>query len=572
MPENKSSYLVIARKYRPQTFDDLAGQEPIATTLKNAITLKKIAHAYLFCGPRGVGKTSTARIFAKALNCVNGPTVEPCGKCTTCVEIENSRALDVLEIDGASNRGIDEIRALRENVRFAPAAGKYKIYIIDEVHQITTDGFNALLKTLEEPPAHVKFIFATTSAQKVPATILSRCQRFDFRRITAEKITEVLREICKNEKIKVDDEALYAIAKAADGSLRDSQTILDQIAASSENKITRAHVIQSLGVLEEEHLVAMTEALGQKDAKKALEILDAVLKEGKDPSLFVEKLLEHVRNLMFAQVSPDLMTQIDANDSYRKDLMRQKDIFSRDSLFYFFQVLTHTFQILKRFDLKRIPLEIALIRLAEQAPMQSIAEVLEELRSEKKTNISVSPSNIAKPQAVQRVLTDIPAAKKEVIEKPSAKIEEGDEEDEAVEEELPQSDEELSAVPLGQPASLESIWPAFIQAVRSEKISAGSYLSESEPKGLKNGMVTISFPVKFTFFKETLEMPDNKRLVEKHLTHFLGGTVGVQFVLVKGDPEAEAKVSSEPQAPRVPPEEDPTIKSAMNMFGGRITR
>ncbi len=571
MAENKPSYLVIARKYRPQTFDDLAGQEPIATTLKNAITLKKIAHAYLFCGPRGVGKTSTARIFAKALNCVDGPTVQPCGKCASCADIENSRALDVLEIDGASNRGIDEIRALRENVRFAPATGKYKIYIIDEVHQITTDGFNALLKTLEEPPAHVKFIFATTSAQKVPATILSRCQRFDFRRITAEKIADVLREICKKEKIKVDDEALYAIAKAADGSLRDSQTILDQIAASSENKITRENVIQSLGVLEEEHLVALTEALGQKDAKRSLEILDTVLKEGKDPSLFVEKFLEHVRNLMFAQVSPDLMDQIDANDSYRKELMRQKDLFSRDNLFYFFQVLTHTFQILKRFDLKRIPLEIALIRLAEQVPMQSITEVLEALKSEKKTIIS------AKPAAPTRILVDIPAAKKETpvseiagLSSEESKEEELDEDD-GVEEELPESDEELAVVPAEKPSSLEAIWPAFIQSIRAEKISVGSYLSESEPKGLKNGMVTISFSEKFVFFKETLEMPDNRRLVEKHLTQILGGSVGVAFELVKDGSKHEDEASQKPQGPRVPPEEDPTIKSAMNMFGGRIT-
>ena len=257
-------YLVIARKYRPQTFDDVAGQEPVATTLKNAIQLKKTGHAYLFTGPRGVGKTSMARIFAKALNCKDGPTVTPCGKCTACVEIENSRALDVLEIDGASNRGIDEIRALRENVRFAPAAGKFKIYIIDEVHQITTDGFNALLKTLEEPPAHVKFIFATTAVQKVPATILSRCQRFDFRRISTERIAEVLKDICKKEKIKAEEEALYVIAKAADGSLRDSQTILDQIAAAGDEKISREDVIRSLGALEEESLVSLTALLAKR--------------------------------------------------------------------------------------------------------------------------------------------------------------------------------------------------------------------------------------------------------------------------------------------------------------------
>ena len=260
-------YIVIARKYRPQTFDEVIGQTPISTTLKNAISLNRVGHAYLFSGPRGVGKTSMARIFAKALNCKKGPTVTPCGECPACAEIEGARSLDVLEIDGASNRGIDEIRTLRENVKFAPAAGKYKIYIIDEVHQITADGFNALLKTLEEPPAHVKFIFATTSSHKVPATILSRCQRFDFRRISVETIAGALKEICKKEKIKIDDDALFTIAKTADGSLRDSQSVLDQMAASTEGKISKEDVVRSLGVLEEETLVELMNALAKRDAK-----------------------------------------------------------------------------------------------------------------------------------------------------------------------------------------------------------------------------------------------------------------------------------------------------------------
>ena len=254
-------YLVIARKYRPQTFDAVVGQGHISTTLKNAITLNRIAHAYLFTGPRGVGKTSMARIFAKALNCKNGPTIEPCGKCQVCTEIEGARSFDVLEIDGASNRGIDEIRALRENVKFAPALGKFKIYIIDEVHQITNDGFNALLKTLEEPPAHVKFIFATTAANKVPATILSRCQRFDFRRISTQTIADTLKEICKKEKIKIDDDALFVIAKFADGGLRDGQSILDQVASSTQGEITAKDILNSLGSLEEEELFGLMNAL-----------------------------------------------------------------------------------------------------------------------------------------------------------------------------------------------------------------------------------------------------------------------------------------------------------------------
>jgi len=556
-------YLVLARKYRPQTFNDVAGQEPVATTLKNAIQLKKTGHAYLFTGPRGVGKTSMARIFAKALNCKDGPTVTPCGKCPACVEIENSRALDVLEIDGASNRGIDEIRALRDNVRFAPTSGKFKIYIIDEVHQITSDGFNALLKTLEEPPAYVKFIFATTAAQKVPATILSRCQRFDFRRIQTERIVEVLKDLCKKEKIKAEEEALYVIAKAADGSLRDSQTILDQIAASSEDKITRADVIASLGVLEEESLVSLTASLAKKDAKGALKALEGILSDGKEPTLFAEKMIEHARNLLFVQVSPELLELVDSTETYKKNLLAQKDLFSRDELFYFFSVMMHTLQTLRRFEMKRIPLEIALIKIASRAPMQDLAEALSALKAAEKKSpeqvvsrveprVEGSPHRAATPS--------VPLAKR------SASLKK-----ETEDEELPPSDAEIVPVPSvysDNAVSFESVWAEFVQSVKGEKISAGSYLAEGEPGSFANGRATVCFPERHSFLKETLEMTDNRLMLEKHLSKILGRPAIIGFELVheiEGAPE-----KNQPEAPVVPAAPDPTIQSAMNMFGGRL--
>src|SRR5471030_327669 len=228
------SYLVLARKYRPQSFDELVGQTHITELLRKSIESGRIAHAFLFCGPRGIGKTSCARILAKSLNCQNGPTLKPCGACPACLEIANGNSFDVIEIDGASNRGIDEIRTLRENLKFAPSYGRYKIYIVDEVHMLTSDAFNALLKTLEEPPEHVKFIFATTEVHKVPATILYRCQRFDFKRIQVEIIMANLQSICVKEKLKANEEALFVIAKAAQGSMRDALSILDQLSALSD--------------------------------------------------------------------------------------------------------------------------------------------------------------------------------------------------------------------------------------------------------------------------------------------------------------------------------------------------
>ncbi len=275
------SYVVFALKWRPQDFNTIVGQEHIVTTLTNALQKNRLAHAYLFAGPRGVGKTSTARILAKAINCTEGPTPEPCGKCPSCVEITQGSSLDVIEIDGASNRGIDEIRALRESVKFSPTRSRYKVYIIDEVHQITPDGFNALLKTLEEPPDFVKFIFATTQPNKVMPTIISRCQRLDFRRISVMEIVGQLEKIVAAEKVEVEREALIAIAKASDGALRDAESILDELVSFTKGKVNLAEVVSVLGLVEQEMLFAVTEKIITKDARGALEILDRIIGEEK---------------------------------------------------------------------------------------------------------------------------------------------------------------------------------------------------------------------------------------------------------------------------------------------------
>ena len=292
------SYQVFARKYRPQTFDDLVGQAHVTRTLKNAVEQNRLAHAYLFVGPRGIGKTSTARILAKALNCVNGPTVSPCGICDSCKEIAGGNSLDVLEIDGASNNGVEQVRELRDNVRYAPSKGHFKIYIIDEVHMLTSAAFNALLKTLEEPPAHVKFIFATTEPQKVLPTILSRCQRFDLHRIPANLIADHLQYIAGNEKVTLEPAAAHAIAKGADGGLRDAESMLDQLVAFCGETIAEQDVLSVFGFTSEQTVANFTEKILQGDTAAALELLYAEAEIGKDMMKLMSDLIAYLRDLL----------------------------------------------------------------------------------------------------------------------------------------------------------------------------------------------------------------------------------------------------------------------------------
>ncbi|MDD5226879.1 MAG: DNA polymerase III subunit gamma/tau, partial [Candidatus Omnitrophica bacterium] len=306
-------YLIYARKFRPQTFEEIVGQETITTTLRNAIRQERVPQSFLFSGPRGVGKTSTARILAKALNCKEGPTEKPCGKCISCKEIESGNSMDVLEVDGASNRGIEEIRTLRENVKFKPSAGRYKIYIIDEVHSLTGDAFNALLKTLEEPPAHVKFIFATTESHKVPLTILSRCQRLQFKRISVPEAVGKLEEIARKEKLKCEKNVLFMIAKATEGALRDAESLLDQLASFSEGKIREEDVLTLLGLAPEEMYVSVLAAIREKKGDEIFGLVKKLYEEGADLAQFANGLFEVFRHLLVLKTAPKAETLIEAS-------------------------------------------------------------------------------------------------------------------------------------------------------------------------------------------------------------------------------------------------------------------
>lgn len=513
------SYTVFALKWRPQDFESIIGQDHIVGTLKNAIQKNRLAHAYLFTGPRGVGKTSTARILAKALNCKVGPTLKPCQKCPACLEINQGRSLDVIEIDGASNRGIDEIRALRENVKFSPVNGKYKVYIIDEVHQITPDGFNALLKTLEEPPEFVKFIFATTHPQKVIPTIISRCQRMDFRRITVIEIISVLEKIARQENIQIDKEVLFAIAKSSDGSLRDAESILDQLVSFSQGKVSLKDTISVLGMVEQDVLFAITDMIIQKDPAGALRLFNDIIDDGKDPGVFLVNLIEHFRNLMVAKVSKADAKLVDLPQEVCDRLFKQSQSLNLEEIFTAFNILVATQEMTKRLDSQRIPLEISLVRLAYNKNKTDLGVV----------RVQSKPAVIAVEKKDKPVSGEI--AKDPPLQASTISLE-----------------------------SVKNAWGNIVNNLAKIKMSVSTYLSEGEPTKIQGNLVTVAFPKNCSLHKESLDKKENKAMIEKAASELCNTDLRLNFILV-----AELKRDTDARS-------NPFIRSAIEMFGGRVIR
>jgi DNA polymerase-3 subunit gamma/tau len=393
------SYLVLARKYRPQTFEEVIGQDHITRTLANAISSDRVAHAILFSGPRGTGKTTVARILAKTMNCKKGPAPIPCNECRSCNDITSGRAVDVFEIDGASNNSVDQIRELRENVRYMPAHSLYKIYIIDEVHMLTTSAFNALLKTLEEPPSHVMFIFATTEPNKIPITILSRCQKHDFRRISLESISKHMSLLCSKEGVDIEDESLELIAREADGSMRDALSLLDQVMACLEGTITNDRIVDILGVINRKNLFAISSAIISGNIPAILDILDDIYVHGQDMKKLYSDLVEHFRNLLVVKMGKKISKLVDL-PAHEIDLMADqvKDI-SEVYLNQVFNILFNEETTIRFSAQPKIALEMSFIKMFQIKPALSIDELIDKLDTLRQETVQIQGKELFETQA-----------------------------------------------------------------------------------------------------------------------------------------------------------------------------
>jgi DNA polymerase-3 subunit gamma/tau len=540
------SYEVFARKYRPQTFDDLVGQAHVSRTLKNAVAQNRLAHAYLFVGPRGIGKTSTARILSKALNCEKGPTVTPDGTCDNCREIAAGNSLDVLEIDGASNNGVEQVRELRENVRYAPAKSRYKIYIIDEVHMLTAAAFNALLKTLEEPPAHVKFIFATTEPQKVLATIVSRCQRFDLHRIPAKLIAEHLQFISGKEKITLEPAAAHAIARGAEGGLRDAESMLDQLVAFCGENIAEADVLNVFGFTGEQTVVDLTGKILRGETPAALDVLYQQCEAGKDMMRLMSDLIAYLRDLLVFKAKPDALKE-DVDVELQKALAVQSELIATDRLLELIDQFAQAEGRMKWAPNKKLHFEVAIIKAIQSLSQATLDEVIENLSALRggKSN----PDN--KPNAVvsgnRQSGSDSPA-----VQKPAA-------------------DTAASTAPrvAEEPASTDAneLWQKIMAKIPQEGFLRT--LSESvRPIGIDGRHFQLGYPPGEKSAIETLASANNRRQLETLLKEASDRDWTVKFVAkeglaVKSAPEQSSKRADEFK-------DDPLIQEALEIFKGEI--
>jgi DNA polymerase-3 subunit gamma/tau len=539
-------YTVLARRYRPQGFADLIGQEPVARALTNALKGNRVAHAYLFTGARGVGKTSTARILAKALNCVNGPTPEPCGKCDNCISITSGEDVDVIEMDAASNRGIDEVRDIRGNVQYRPSRSRFKIYIIDEVHMLTREAFNALLKTLEEPPPHVKFIFATTDANKVPITILSRCQRFDFAGIAIPRIAEQLKKIVEREGLQADQEALELVARRAGGSMRDAQSLLDQLLAFATEKLTADQVHHLLGTAGDDRLITLADAITKQDAAAALDLLAEANATGLQLGELIDQMIAYWRDIMVVHVAGKTEGQeLSVPPRLHEPLKKHARALALDAILAGLDVLNTTKARMRGSSHARTLTEMALVRMCRLSDLVSLSQLA--------ATVAQMPRMQSPASSAGRPNTLPPEApvKKNALTPP------------------PDS---------GPEALTENNWPNIaarlggaLGPILSGQLSKAGTPAITGPKSL-----VFRFPAEYNTEAALCQQAERLNRIEEGLRRLTGQAWKVSIEQDASPAQVSAPMAGNASKPQLSPKEEaervPLVKRAVERLGGTISR
>lgn len=571
VPEKSGEYVVVARRYRPKTFTELVGQNQVAQALRNAILTNRVGHAYLFTGARGVGKTSTARIFAKCLNCVDGPTTEPCGQCDSCLGIASGDDVDVLEIDGASNRGIENIRELRSNVNIRPSRAHFKIYIIDEVHMLSREAFNALLKTLEEPPEHVKFIFCTTEANKIPITVLSRCQRYDFAPVAADEILDRLRLIVTTEGREAEDAALHLLARRAGGSMRDSQSLLEQLLSFCGNRIAEGDVHAMLGTAQSGRLANIADSLIQRQAAEAIAELDAAVREGVDVGQLAEQLLGYFRDMMTAVVGCGADLLLHAAPADHEKLAETGREFGLETLLAAVQILDQTIARMRQSTQVRTLVEMALVRISHLDRLDDLAKVIAQFQAGGTTPPSAPNRPARKPIAATP--PSVPEKKKEPLNDNSSG------ENTTYPEKHVSPAAAVSETPSQEPAGDNSRdWTpgeaeaCYVRAVEQIGGIITDFAGDFESVAIPAPNVLV-VKLKARYNKDWCERADVKRNLEQTLSKLAGKSIRIDFEVDEAAvPERPARrPSSRNQLQKMREiERHPVVQEAIELFEAEI--